>query len=1360
MPEKKQKNEVKLEGFAVFIHYLISFCLKNKFLVSAVFIFALLWGIYVAPFDWNIPGVERDTVEIEALPNIGINEQIVFTAWPGGAPTDVYDQITYPLTVALLGIPGVKIIRGVSLFSYSFIFIIFNDDVDFYWSRARILEQLQGLASNALPDGVTPQLGPDCTALGQVFWYTLEGLDKKGKPTGGWNLAEVRTIQDYIVRYALLGAGEVSDVASVGGYVKEYQVDVDPNLLRIYDITLQDVFNALKVSNSDVGGQTAEINKVEYIIRGLGYLEVLSDIKNTLVKTFKRKISYKTTSGENVDLITSGLSKNQAPWKNSSKGSVTRGQSSYNRSANTNNIPIFMKDISHISLGPAPRRGILDKNGAGVVGGGVSKSFGTNSMKVLGNIKKAIKKMAPQLPKKVLPDGTVSQISVVPFYDRTVLILKALGTLNSTLIDEILVAIIVIIFMVRHFRLSAIISLVVPSAILICFILMKLVGVTANIVALSGIAIAIGTIVDMGIVVCENILKHLDAAEPGENSLIVVLNGASEVGGALITSAMTTIIGFLPVFALQHAEGKMFKPLAFTKTFAIGAAAVVAITILPILVHMVLCSKITGKIIKTLLLILFLILSLIVLIFYNWVLGIIIVVVSLYIYTRNKIPAKIDKYIMLLAYIFGIVVVSYILAEHWLPLGPETGIFINLIFVLLAIGVLLFFFYLLQLYYHAVLLFCLNHKVIFLIIPLCMILFGVMCWLGIKPIINKLPKSLRNSKIASSAVSLFPGLGNQFMPALDEGAFYFMPSCMATAGIEAMEDILRKQDLGISDIPEIGDSVGKAGRSETALDDAPLSMIETYINYKSEYITDAYDFVKRYKFNPQENDYYRKVDGEKVHAIDGKPYIVKGKFIRDSENKLIPDPKGMAYRQWRPPLDPALNPGREYWKGIKRTRDIWNLVVKKSDLPGLTQPPMLYPIEANIMMVQSGMNSKIGVVVYGPDLQSIQDAAYSMAEVMKKVDTIIPETVFALRVIGKPYIDITIDRKAVAQYGITIGQVQDVITTAIGGKTATRTVQGLERNDVRVRYQRELHDNFENLENVLVAAPDGARIPLPLLTNISYEPGPQSVLNRNTSIMSYIYFANNPNNSAIKAVKDAMAILDKYQKEGKLKLPKGVYYEFIGDYQNQLSAAKRLRLIVPIAMIIIFIVLYLQFKSFLTALIVYLGILVSWSGGFIMVWLYGQQWFLDFSFGGVNFRDLFNLQTIYLSVAVWVGFLALFGIAANDGVIMATYIREYIQGKKIKSKSEIHEHIIYAGKRRVRPCLMTTACTILALLPILTSKGVGADIMIPMAIPIFGGLVFEIITMFVVPTLGSLRCELKLKSEQKKVGNTEKFVEM
>jgi copper/silver efflux system protein len=667
----------------------------------------------------------------------------------------------------------------------------------------------------------------------------------------------------------------------------------------------------------------------------------------------------------------------------------------------------------------------------------------------------------------------------------------------------------------------------------------------------------------------------------------------------------------------------------------------------------------------------------------NWFLGIIIALVSVYIYIKSRIPLKIDKYIMLLAYITGIIIVSYFLAEHWLPLGPQTGIFINLVFVLFAIGFLLFFFYLLQVYYAAILRFCLNHKIVFLALPCCMILFGITCWLGIKPIINKLPKSIRNSEIASSAISLFPGLGKQFMPSLDEGAFYFMPSCMATAGIEAMEDVLKKQDLSISDIPEIGDSVGKAGRSETALDDAPLSMIETYINYKSEYITDDLDFVKRFKFNPDENDYYRNRNGEKVHAADGKPYLVKGEFMRTSANKLIPDSNGMAFRQWRPPLEPSLNPGREYWKGIKKTRDIWNLVVKKSKLPGLTQPPMLYPIEANIMMVQSGMNSKIGVVVYGPDLQSIQDAAYSMAEVMKKVKSIIPETVFALRVIGKPYIEITIDRKAIAQYGITIGQVQDVISTAIGGKTATRTVQGLERNAVRVRYQRELHDNFENLNDVLVAAPDGARIPLSLLTKISYEPGPQSVLNRNTSIMSYIYFTNNPNNSAIKSVQDAKTILDEYQKNGKLKLPKGVHYEFIGAYQNQISAAKRLRLIVPLAMIIIFIVLYLQFKSFFTALIVYLGILVSWSGGFIMVWLYGQPWFLDFTFAGVNFQDLFNLQTIYLSVAVWVGFLALFGIAANDGVIMATYIREYIQDKKLKSKSEIHDHIIYAGKRRV-----------------------------------------------------------------------------
>ncbi|MFT7638105.1 MAG: Cu(I)/Ag(I) efflux system membrane protein CusA/SilA, partial [Candidatus Omnitrophota bacterium] len=455
------------------LEFFIRLCLENKLVVGLFVVFMVAWGAMVAPFDWDLAGLPRSPIPVDAIPDIGENQQIVFTEWMGRSPQDVEDQIGYPLTVSLLGVPGVKTVRSYSFFGFSSIYIIFEEGVDFYWSRSRVLEKIASLPSGTLPEGVKAMLGPDATALGQIYWYTLEGRDKDGKATGGWDLNELRTAQDWYVRYSLLSAGGVSEVASVGGFVQEYQVDVDPDAMRAYGVSLQEVFHAVKMSNVDVGARTIEVNKVEYIIRGLGFIKDIHDLEVSVVKTY-------------------------------------------------DNTPIFIKNVATVSLGPALRRGALDKEGAEAVGGVVVVRYGENPLKVIKNVKAKIEEIKDGLPKKTLADGTVSQLTIVPFYDRSGLIYETLGTLNQALRDEIMVTIIVVIMFMMHLGSSILISALLPLAVLMCFVAMKLFGVDANIVALSGIAIAIGVMVDVGVVMTENIMKHLEKAKPDENQLEVV----------------------------------------------------------------------------------------------------------------------------------------------------------------------------------------------------------------------------------------------------------------------------------------------------------------------------------------------------------------------------------------------------------------------------------------------------------------------------------------------------------------------------------------------------------------------------------------------------------------------------------------------------------------------------------------------------------------------------------------------------------------------------------------------------------------------------------------------------------------------
>ncbi len=1237
----------------------IKYCIDNKLVVGLLVGVIIVWGIMVAPFDWHVGGLPRDPVPVDAIPDIGENQQIVFTEWPGRSPQDVEDQITYPLTVSLMGVPGVKTIRSYSYFGFSTIYVIFNDDIDFYWSRSRILEKLNSLPPGTTPDGVKPGLGPDATALGQVFWYTLEGQDDKGHPTGGWDLHELRSIQDWTVRYALQSAEGVSEVASIGGFVQEYQIDVNPDAMRAAGVKLQDVYSAVRMSNIDVGAKSIEINRVEYVIRGLGFIKDLKDIENTVVKE-------------------------------------------------TANVPIRVKDVATVSLGPAMRRGALDKGGAEAVGGVVVVRHGANPLAVINNVKKKIEEITPGLPRKVLDDGTVSQVRIVPFYDRTGLIYETLGTLNTALVDEILVTIIVVILMVMHLRSSFLISGMLPLTVLMVFIAMKLFKVDANIVALSGIAIAIGTIVDMGVVIIENILRHLDESPPDTDRKKLIFTASSEVGSAVLTAIMTTVVSFLPVFTMESAEGKLFKPLAYTKTFALISSVIIALTVLPPLAHLILTRRINVKKSRRLAQYGMILAGIVALFWGLWWTGAILIVVASYLLFSHLLPEFIRRLAPKSVNYIVVTIVAVLLAQHWMPLGLQKGLISNTLFVIVLLGGILLLFYALYRSYEKILRWCLEHKILFLSIPTALVFIGLSVWLGFDGIFGISPDWIRSSPPYVAMHHLFPGLGREFMPALDEGSFLYMPTTMPHASIGEALDILQTQDRAFSNIPEVESVVGKIGRVDSPLDPAPISMIETVINYKSEYITDKSGHVLEFQYDKN-----------------------KSEFARDSLGNLIPEDHGRPYRQWR--------------DNIKSPDDIWNEIVKAGKIPGATGAPKLQPIETRLVMLQSGMRAPMGVKIKGPDLETIENVGYEIEKLLKDVPSVESNTVVADRIVGKPYLEINIDREKIARYGLHMADVQDVIEVAVGGKRLTTTVEGRERYPVRVRYQRELRSTIEDIGKILVPTPGGAQIPLGQLAEIQYRRGPMVIKSEDTFLVGYVIFDKKPDKAEVEVVDAADRYLKSKIASGDLVLPAGVSYTFAGSYQNQVRAQKKLAVVLPLALFVIFMILYFQFRRVSTTLLVFSGVFVAWSGGFLMLWLYSQHWFLDLSLLGINLRDIFQIHAYNLSVAVWVGFLALFGVATDDGVIIGTYINQVLEREKPTNVTDVRNAIVIAGKKRIRPALMTAGTTILALIPVLTSTGRGADIMVPMAIPSFGGMTVVLITTFVVPTLYSAIVERQVK---------------
>ncbi|NNC82182.1 MAG: efflux RND transporter permease subunit, partial [Flavobacteriales bacterium] len=670
-------------------------------------------------------------------------------------------------------------------------------------------------------------------------------------------------------------------------------------------------------------------------------------------------------------------------------------------------------------------------------------------------------------------------------------------------------------------------------------------------------------------------------------------------------------------------------------------------------------------------------------------------------------------------------------AGEWLPLGASRSGLLNFVFVALILILILGAFLLLERNYERILRWCLAHKRTFLVVPIVTMFFGLIVWMGfdrtftvIASAAEKVGWNIRATNPWSTMAHTFPGMGKEFMPALDEGSFLLMPTSMPHAGVEQNKKVVQQLDMLLANIPEVELAVGKMGRVESALDPAPISMYENIINYKPEYMVDAKGHRMRFKVDKEDRFILARGD-----TLSQDKALENGISLAD----LIRDDRGRFFRNWR--------------SSINSPDDIWQEIIKVTNIPGVTSAPKLQPIETRLVMLQTGMRAPMGIKVYGPDLSTIEDFGRELESILKEVPSVKTEAVFADRIVGKPYLHLNIDREAIGRYGLSIEDVQRTIETAIGGMQISSTVEGRERFPIRVRYPRELRDDPEALSRIYVPTPVGAQVPLGELVDMEYVRGPQMIRSEETFLVGYVLFDKRQDYAEVDVVEDAQAFIQARIDSGELIVPAGISYKFSGSYENQIRAEKRLSIIVPIVLLVIFLILYFQFRSVTTSLMIFAGIAMAFSGAFLMLWAYGQTWFLDFGLFGSNLREMFQMHTVNLSVAVWVGFIALFGIATDDGVIMGTYLDQSFARHRPESVSEVREAVLIAGKKRIRPAIMTTATTIIALLPVLTSTGRGADIMIPMAIPAFGGMIVACITYFITPVLYSFREERNLKSQ-------------
>lgn len=1054
------------------IEKIIEACLKNRLLVIICFALVIIWGIFA-----------MQRTPVDAIPDIGEMQVIVYVEWPGRSPRDIEDQVVYPLTTKLTGTPGIKTIRSSAAFGFGLVNLIFKEGVDFYWARTRVLERLN-FATDDLPHDAVVTLGPDVTAVGQIFWYTVENgyycethpgqaYDRPGTcPEDGsvlissrLDLSELRSLQDWYIKYQLNAVDGVSEVASVGGFVKQYQIDIHPSKLLFHGIKVTDVLNAVKNSNIDVGAKIIEEGGVEYIVRGLGFFKTIEDIE---------LIALKSNEG----------------------------------------VPVYIQDIGTVTTGPDFRRGALDRSGTEVTGGVVVMRYGENPLRVIDGIKEKLEELSIGLPPGV---------RIVPFYDRSGLIDRTIGTLKNALVQEIIITIIVIVVFLLHFLGSIIIATVLPIGILIAFILMSIFGIDANIMSLGGIAIAIGVMVDAGSVLVENIYRRLAELKKGsgrKERLQTCIRSAQEVGRPVFFALLTTIVGFIPVFVLTGQAGRLFRPLAYTKTFAMIGAAAIAVCLMPVLAYYLLRGKLR------------------------------------------------------------------------LPDESALSRFLRRV-------------------YHPVITWSLMHKWAVAVIAAAVLITGI---------------------------STAGFIKQEFMPPLDEGDLLFMPVLLPGATLPQVMDVMQKQDSIIQNEfeDEVEWVVGKLGRAETATDPAPVTMIETVIHLKP-----------RHKWRSN---------------------ITREKLIQEIQI---------------------------------RTR-----------IPGVS-PIMTQPIRNRIDMLATGIQTPVGIKVFGPDLDTLERISQDLETIITSVKG--ASSVYAERTGNRPYLEIEINRRAIARYGIQLSAVQQIIAMAVGGMTVTETVEGRERYPVRVRYMRDYRDSPEALSRIFVPTADGSHVPLNLLVDIKKTVGPAMISSEN--VMPYFRVFINVNQEVtglIDFVRQAQHEVAEKISQGDLEVPAGYYITWSGQFESEKEARQKLSLVLPICLAVIFLLLYVAFKDTWLVLLTASALPFSLAGGLIPLFLLGFKF----------------------STAVWVGFIAMFGIATDNAVVFLSTIQKSFSRRKPDNRAGIRATIISAGLLRIRPIMMTALTTIMALVPIMFFRSAGSEVIKPMALPVIGGLITATFTnLILIPVL-------------------------
>jgi copper/silver efflux system protein len=1140
------------------INGLLEFCIRERLLL-------LIFTVGLGAFGWY----SIHQVPLDAIPNVGENQVIVLTDWQGRSPKDIEDQVTYPLSVALQAVPGAKSVRGQSMFGFSFVQVTFNDSVDFYWARSRVSEQLSTVAGT-LPEDAIPRMAPDATALGQIYYYVLEGPPDM-------DLSELRSKQDFVIKYALQSVEGVAEVASIGGYVRQYQIEVDPDKLRYHQIPLSRVVQAVRESNIDVGAKAVESGGMEFLVRGKGFIgsgksepETISQIENSVV--------------------------------------VVR-----------DGIPIRIRDLAFVQTGPAFRDGALDWNGSEAVGGVVTMRYRENPRDVILRVKQKIQSLEAEL----------QGIKIHAIYDRTQLIDETVATLTEALKHETLVTVAIMVLFLLHVRSSLVVAITLPLAVLMAFIAMHLFGIDANIMSLAGIAIAIGTMVDMSIIILENVYSRLadweqQGRQGGEEQRIeVIRQSAVEVVPAVMTAVSTTVVSFLPVFFLTGRESKLFTPLAWTKTFALAASLIVAITIVPMLCRIFLRSVSAPR----------------------WASGVAGGIGALLSGATAVFVWRIDPTSGLSAIaILGVAMVAGF-ALGWAltreGIKPIENNPVSRVVRWLYAGRLRF---------------ALEHKALMLSLPTAVFVVGLGAWIGLPTVLRPAEKfclmlgaDLNEVPGYVAAKHLFTGLQSDDWIALSEGSWFYMPSLYPAASFSQCMEILQTQDSLIKEIPEVENVLGKIGRVDSALDPAPVAMIETYVMLK---------------------------------------------------------PKD----QWRP--------------GIKE-RDIWDQINSVATLPGVTPASALQPIEGRVVMLQAGIRAPMAIRIYGDNLEGLSEAAVAVADHLKQHHLVNAGTVNPDIVMGKPYSEFDIDREQAARYGMTTLMVAELVSTGLGGMDVTTTVEGRERYPIQVRYQRGTRDQIDELPMTPVVTEGGEVVLLKNLASLESVWGPSMIRSEDARLVAHVPFSSNRAAGALETVESVMQSLRTAREDGSLQFPPGNFeLVAVGSFQNQIEANQRLMWIIPLVILINLLLHYLHFRNLPISLVVFSGIPFAAAGGMIAV----------------------AVMDVQLNTAVWVGFIALFGLAADDGIVMATYIHQVLKRRQIRSISELRSAVYEAGLRRIRPCVMTTATTLVALLPILFASGRGADVARAMALPVFGGMLVEPLTSFIVPTLYCAYMEFKLRA--------------